>query len=86
MCELCCDSDWCWNALISLRYECLGPFKDLEDFKTKWDEYQKKEEEKADIGFLERKQKIDEFRENRAYCDHRTDLARKKKNADRNDE
>ena len=84
-CETCCDSDWCWNALTSMRDDCIGPFKDPEDFKMKWHEFQKKEAQEAVIEKLQRKQKYEEFRENRSFCEHKTDLAKIKKNEDESD-
>jgi hypothetical protein len=85
-CESCCDADWCWNALTSLRDACLGPFKDLDDFKIKWNEFQKMENEKADIDGLERRIKREEHRDNKSLCDHKTMLARKKRDEEGKDE
>lgn len=81
-CVTCCDSDWCWNALSALRNDCLGPFKDPEDFKAKWREFQAKEDQETVLKKWERKLMYEDFRENRSFCEHKADLARKKKHED----
>ncbi len=73
-CESCCDFAWCWNALNSARDLCLGPFKNLEDFKKKFRESNKEgeiseEERKRSLRKHIRKTKLEEYRENRMQCD-----------------
>ncbi len=65
---------------------CLGPFKDYEDCMQKLREDWKREEDKLDTERFERMIKRWDYQDNRLLCEHKTDLARKKKNADRNDE
>lgn len=85
-CESCCDVDWCWNSLTSLRDECLGPFKDLEDCKTKVREFDMRAEEKAAMERWQRRMRYEDFRENRSLCEHKAYLAKRKKDEEGNDD
>ena len=75
-CEPCCDSDWCWNALKeSYRKECLGPFKDLEDFRVKFGAINQgsevsKEKRAKSLQVLIWKSKVEEYREAKMLCEH----------------
>jgi hypothetical protein len=73
-CETCYKADYCWNALKeSDRSACLGPFKDLEDFKEKFrasneEEAAEKEREQSAQKY-KRWSQLEEYRINRMLCD-----------------